>query len=261
MPAHAEGVPCWADVLVPDLAAGKHFYGELFGWTFGESPPEFGYYTGALSDGKAVAALTPPMPDQEPQAAWTLYYASDDTDATAERIRAHGGELLMEPMDVAEFGRMCLARDPGGAVFGVWQARSHTGFDKEGEPGAYTWSEVNTRDAAAVDAFYPAVFPSMRSRPVPDASVDLMAWEVDGAPVAARCLMTDDWPASVPAHIAVYFAVDDCDAALDTVTRLGGQVHFGPLDSPYGRFAGVADQQGAAFSVIDLSKRVGEPPL
>ena len=32
----AEGVPCWADAMLSDVEAGKRFYGELFGWTFGE---------------------------------------------------------------------------------------------------------------------------------------------------------------------------------------------------------------------------------
>ncbi|MFJ2904119.1 VOC family protein [Streptomyces sp. NPDC087212] len=36
--AYGEGVPCWVDAQLPDLAAGKRFYGELFGWTFEGEP-------------------------------------------------------------------------------------------------------------------------------------------------------------------------------------------------------------------------------
>lgn len=32
--AFPEGVPCWVDAQLADVAAGKRFYGELFGWTF-----------------------------------------------------------------------------------------------------------------------------------------------------------------------------------------------------------------------------------
>lgn len=34
----------------------------------------------------------------------------------------------MAPMDVFDAGRMTLAADPTGAVFGVWQAGNHTGY-------------------------------------------------------------------------------------------------------------------------------------
>jgi hypothetical protein len=33
----------------------------------------------------------------------------------------------MEPMDVMDAGRMAVAVDPVGAVFGVWQARAFPG--------------------------------------------------------------------------------------------------------------------------------------
>ena len=38
---YGEGVPCWVDAQLPDVEAGKRFYGELFGWTFGEGWPAY----------------------------------------------------------------------------------------------------------------------------------------------------------------------------------------------------------------------------
>ncbi|MFD9049944.1 hypothetical protein ACFVZ9_24630, partial [Streptomyces zaomyceticus] len=35
---------------------------------------------------------------------------------------------------------------------------------------------------------------------------------------------------------------------------------FGPMDSPFGRFAAILDPQGAAFAVIDVRTTVGEMP-
>ncbi|MET9917483.1 VOC family protein, partial [Streptomyces sp. NPDC006435] len=159
MAAQPEGTPCWADAMFPDVEAAKSFYGDVLGWTFGEAATEFGNYTQAYADGRAVAAVVPPMPGQEGPAAWCLYLASDDATATAEKIRANGGETLMDPMRVDGFGTMLLARDPGGVLFGVWQAGSHEGFEAQRVPGAYCWSEVFTRDPGKSDAFFPAVFP------------------------------------------------------------------------------------------------------
>jgi predicted enzyme related to lactoylglutathione lyase len=146
MAVQPEGTPCWADAMFTDVEGAKTFYGDVLGWTFGEASSEYGNYTQAYSDGKAVAAVVPPMPGQEEgPSQWCLYFASPDAAATAGKIRENGGEVLMEPMAVGDFGTMCLGRDPSGAVFGVWQAGAHEGFEAIGEPGAYAWAEVFTR--------------------------------------------------------------------------------------------------------------------
>ncbi|MEU1699849.1 VOC family protein [Streptomyces sp. S-9] len=253
-----EGTPCWADAVFDDLDAAKDFYGHVLGWTFGETPPDQGGYTQAYADGKAVAAVVPPMPGQEGTSQWCLYLAARDASATAARIRDHGGDLLMDPLQVADYGTMCLARDPGGAVFGVWQAGSHEGFQATGTPGAYCWAEVFTREPEKSDAFFPAVFP-YRSKQL-EGETDFRLYDLGGRTVLGRMRMTDDFPPEVPPYINVYFAVDDCDAAVARATERGGALRFGPVDSPFGRFAAVGDPQGASFSVIDLGTTSGEMP-
>ncbi|MFJ9521096.1 VOC family protein [Kitasatospora sp. NPDC101801] len=261
MTAYAEGTPCWADAMFADVEGAKSFYGEVLGWTFGEASSEFGNYTQAYSDGKAVAAVVPPMPGAEGQSAWCLYLASPDAKATAAKITANGGTVLMDPMQVGDFGSMLLAADPGGAVFGVWQGGQHEGFEKREEPGAYCWAEVFTREPAKVDTFYPAVFP-YTAQQVNDANVDFRTYSVADRPALGRMAMGQEFPAEVPSFVNVYFAVPDCDAAVATATGLGAELRFGPMTSPFGRFAGLTDPQGANFSVIDPDTTEGEmPPL
>jgi hypothetical protein len=48
----------------------------------------------------------------------------------------------------------------------------------------------------------------------------------------------------------VYFGTADTDKAVDLVTSQGGSVVRPASDSPYGRMAIVADNQGAVFSLI-----------
>lgn len=191
---------------------------------------------------------------------WCLYLASRDTAATAARVRENGGEILVEPMEVGAFGTMALARDPGGAVFGIWQGNIHEGFETEmGAPGGYCWAEVFTRDAKAVDTFYPAVFP-YTERKMDDATMDFAVFEVQAQPVLGRMAMDSGFPPEVPSYVNVYFAVPDCDAAVARATERGGVLHYGPMDSPSGRFAVLGDPQGAAFSVIDVTTTQGEMP-
>ncbi|MFJ9038853.1 VOC family protein [Streptomyces sp. NPDC102406] len=261
MAAQIEGAPVWADAMFTDLEAAKGFYAELFGWSYDTGAEEFGDYTQArTASGKNAAALSPQMPGMEGvPAAWNLYFATTDIAATAERVKSAGGTLSMEPMRVGDFGTMVTAQDPTGCLFSVWQADSHEGFEAVNEPGAFCWAEVNSRDAARTDAFFTSVFP-YEVRKMADEHVDFDVWQLAGSPVLGRMRMTDDFPEHVPSYVNVYFVVEDCDAALATVRRLGGTLHFGPVDSPFGRFAAVGDPQGAAFTVIDVTSTKGEMP-
>ncbi|MFE5090785.1 VOC family protein [Streptomyces sp. NPDC056638] len=259
MAVHPEGTPCWADAMFPDLDGAKSFYGDVLGWTFGESSSEFGDYTQAYADGKAVAAVVPPMPGQEGHSAWCLYLASPDAAATAAKIRENGGETLMDPMEVGEFGTMLLARDPSGVVFGVWQAGSHEGFESQGVPGAFCWAEVFTREPEKSDAFFSAVFPYSMVK-MEDDAVDFRMFNLGDKTVMGRMKMGDEFPPEVPPHMNVYFTVADCDAAVAKATERGAILRFGPMTMPFGRFAALTDPQGAAFSVIDVNTTEGEVP-
>ncbi|MEU8822253.1 VOC family protein [Streptomyces sp. NPDC048636] len=285
MGAFAEGVPCWADAMLPDLEAGKRFYGELFGWTFDERATDYGSYTRALLGGKDVAGLVP-KPDGRMPTVWNIYFATRDAAATAARIREAGGRVIAPPVWIDDSCVMATAADPGGAVFGLWQAGSHTGFARRGTPGSYGWTEVHTRQPRPVDAFYRAVFgygmepvtlrrppaaaepreaaapeshetapPEPRRAPAPD----LVLWSPRGEPTGARhaiggrVVIGERYPTELPAHFLTYFVVADCEQALRAAHRLGGRVLNDPEDTPYGRFAVLADNQGAVFAVIDPS--------
>ncbi|EPD64143.1 MULTISPECIES: VOC family protein [Streptomyces] len=260
MAVQPEGTPCWADAMFGDVEGAKSFYGDVLGWTFGESSSEYGNYTQAYADGKAVAAVVPPMPGQEGQSQWCLYFASPDAAATAAKIRDKGGEVLMEPMRVGDFGTMCLARDPSGVVFGVWQGGTHEGFEASPQQtGAYCWAEVFTRAPEKSDAFFTAVF-GYTAKQLQDDAIDFRMFELGGNTVLGRMRMTDDFPPEVPPYINVYFTVGNCDDAVARATKLGGVLRFGPMDSPFGRFAALSDPQGANFSVIDITTTAGEMP-
>lgn len=259
MAVQPEGAPCWADAMFDDVEGAKSFYGDVLGWTYGETSSEFGNYTQAYANGKAVAAVVPPMPGQEGTSQWCLYFATRDAAATAARIRDNGGEVLMEPMQVGDFGTMCLARDPGGVVFGLWQAGTHEGFEAMAEPGAYCWAEIFTREPEKSDAFFPAVF-SYRSKKFVEEEMDFRIYDLGDRSVLGRMRMTDDFPPEMPPYINVYFTVTDCDEAVAKATERGGVLRFGPMDTPFGRFAAISDPQGANFSVIDITTTKGEMP-
>lgn len=241
---HPNGSPCWVDIGVPDLKRAIGFYTALFGWDIQEGPEEYGGYSMCLVDGAPVAAVAPAMDESSTSFWWTVYFAADDLDATAKLVTDNGGTLAMPPMDVMDSGRMALAQDPSGAQFGLWQGKAHTGVQIVGEPDTMCWSELTTPDSAASRTFYTAIL----ERPVEDMGVpdfDYATVQVDGESLAGIWGVSGE-----DAHWTVYFAVDDADAAAARATAAGGTVVREPSDSPYGRFAVIADPFGATFAVM-----------
>jgi uncharacterized protein len=250
--AWGDGTPCWVDLGAADIARACAFYAELFGWEAQQGPPEAGGYAVCLKDGRQVAGIGPKMGPPEEPSAWTTYLATGDVGKTAGTIKGAGGRVLVAPMDVLDQGRMAIAADPGGAVFGLWQARRHTGVQLANEPGSLTWNENLSRDFDGNKAFYHAVF-GYEYGDMGTAEFRYATLKAGGTEVGGIGELDSSFPAKVPAHWSVYFAVEDTDAAVATVASLGGSTVRPAWDSPYGRIAIVADNDGATFSLISAS--------
>jgi predicted enzyme related to lactoylglutathione lyase len=250
---HAPGTPSWVDLASPDCEASERFYAGLFGWTATDPGPveESGGYRMLQRDGRNVAGLGPLQNDSQP-AMWTTYVGTDDADAVAERVRQAGGQVMMEPFDVLGAGRMAVFGDNGGAVISVWQPQTHTGAQVVNEPGSLCWNELATRDIDAAKRFYEAVF-GWQGETSAYGDTSYTEWKLGGRTVGGMIQMNEQWPAEIPSHWMVYFAVDDIDAAAGKARELGGKVAVEPTDTPVGRFAVLNDPHGAVFSIIRLS--------
>ena len=270
------GVPCWVDTGQPDPEAAVEFYGGLFGWEFEDRMPADspGRYFVAQLRGRDVAAVGSQPEQAPPTPGWNTYVWVDSADDATAKVKAAGGNALMEPFDVLDAGRMAVLTDPEGAVFCVWQAKEHKGAQLVNEPGTWNFSELNTRDPEGAKAFYGTVFgweaetldygegqttmwrlpgygdflerrdPDLRRRMAadgaPEGFEDAVAWLIP--------MTSDQYPDDVPPHWNVTFAVDDADAVADRAAKLGGQVRVPPFDAPFVRMTVVSDPQGAAFT-------------
>lgn len=56
-----------------------------------------------------------------------------------ETAAAHGGQVVVHAMPVADLGTMGFLVDPSGAGVGLWQANTFPGFVDLAEPGAPRW--------------------------------------------------------------------------------------------------------------------------
>ncbi|MEU0334600.1 VOC family protein [Streptomyces sp. NPDC006193] len=245
----APGTPCWVSLMVHRLQATEAFYGELFGWEFEPGPQQLGPFVRALLDGREVAGMGQLPPDRRLPVAWTPYFASDDVDRTAHTVRVCGGTVAVGPLDAGQAGRMALASDPSGAVFGVCQASAHVGTAVSGLPGTPVWDELLTYETLSVAKFYETVF-GYEEEPAVSADRDYVTLRVDGRPVAGIHGLGHGLPRDQGAHWLTYFQVADVGETVRQVAGLGGRVLRPAGDGARGRAATVADPEGAVFSVV-----------
>ena len=106
----------------PDPEAAQRFYEGLFGWRTeqvgGGDQPYWGIYNGDTLNGGMMQL----QPDAPAPPHWLVYFGSDDVDADAGRIGDAGGQVMVPPIDVPG-GRILVAQDPQGAVFGLFAGR------------------------------------------------------------------------------------------------------------------------------------------
>ena len=149
-----------------------------------------------------------------------------------------GGELV---------GRMAFLTDPSAARFAIWQPGNHAGSGLANVPGAFCWNELCTPDVERAVDFYETLF-GWKIQPG-DAENGYRQIELDGRGNGGILPWRPEM-GDMPPTWSTYFTVEDCDAALAKIRELGGQVFMGPVDIEPGRFAVVADPQGAVFNVM-----------
>ena len=143
-----------------------------------------------------MAGAGPIMMEGQPPA-WTSYISVTDADATIAKVKAAGGMVFVEPMDVLDVGRMAVFADPTGAAAAVWQPRRHIGAGLVNEPGALAWNELATRDVPAATAFYAEVF-GWEAETADMGGMEYTTWKLGGNQIGGMMAMPAEVPAEVP---------------------------------------------------------------
>lgn len=114
------GTLIWNELTTRAVDESIAFYGEVLGWTAQRSEGEMPYYEwqrGATSVGGMMPMIGDEWPPELPNM-WMVYFAVDDTDATAARCAELGGTVSVPPQDIPP-GRFAVLDDPQGAVFSI----------------------------------------------------------------------------------------------------------------------------------------------
>lgn len=120
--------------------------------------------------------------------------------------------------------------------------------------GRFVWYDLLTTDARAAKAFYTAVA-GWAVLPFGEDPNGYAVWAAGDTPIGGVM----EYPPAPP-HWMAHISVDDVDAAARRAEELGGRVQSPPSDIPnVGRFAIVADPQGASFSLFRANQQGSAP--
>ncbi|MEN9937732.1 MAG: hypothetical protein RLZZ387_4311 [Chloroflexota bacterium] len=246
------GTPTWIDLVTPDVDGARAFYGALFGWEYDIGGPEFGGYTTARIGTRGSAGIVGPQPDAPLQAAWNLYFATENIEGDVARAVELGATVVYPAMSVGSFGSMATCQDPTGAMFSLWQAGDHIGTQVTDEPGAMVWCELYSPNAKQARDFYTA-FLGATADPMPG-GLEYYVLKHGEKELGGIMQIDPSWGAMQP-QWGTYFGVPNADEAVATATSHGGAVMGSIDDSPFGRLATLTDPSGAAFKVIQPPAR------
>src|SRR5215208_4137557 len=125
---YAPGEFCWVDLATTDVDGATKFYGDLLGVEAEAAPgdPEetggYGFFT---KSGKMVAGFGPTQQEGQPSA-WSSYVKVENADATTEKAKEAGGQVVFGPIDIPnESERMAVLQDPTGAFISINQQQKH----------------------------------------------------------------------------------------------------------------------------------------
>lgn len=243
------GRPCWADLWTSDVDRARAFYADLLGWTAEEPSPEFGGYFMFTRNGGPIAGGMGDMGDMKANNSWKVYLSTTDLEQTLKAVESSGGTVVGPAMPVADLGVQAVAVDAVGSTFGLWQPGTFAGFQVSGEPGTPSWFELRTTEYERALDFYTSVF-GLVANPIEAAGVGYSTLrDPDGNDLAGVMDASSELGEGDTGSWQVSWVTSDLDGSLATVDAHGGSRLTEATDTPWGRFAAVADPLGARFTL------------
>lgn len=246
------GKAVWFEVVTPDGEATARFYSEAFGWKPIMMPMADGAYTMfQAGEHRPQCGIDTWKPGQP--AHWVGYIEAGDIEEALERVKKHGGTVIPDPrgtgevIDAPGVGKMAQVKDPQGGMFYVFQGNEHDDSPYDSAPGKFHWFELTVPDAKAVLPFYKAVF----DYDIESADMGTGIYHVFNSGGESRAGTMDSPAPGMPPAWTPYVNVDDVDATIARVVKLGGSSLFEPMDVPdIGRIGMIADPHGAVIGVM-----------
>ena len=111
----------WNELNVRDVEKAKTFYAKTMGWSFDAMPmPDGAAYT-MIKNGEDVIGGMLDISGKEFEgipACWFTYIEVDDVDARLKVAVENGAQVIRQPWDVPQVGRIAILAEPEGTAVG-----------------------------------------------------------------------------------------------------------------------------------------------
>lgn len=113
----------WHELATTDHESAFDFYSDLFGWKKSEAMDmgDAGVYQMYNRGDRMLGGMYNKSADQPGPPAWLYYISIGDLDGAVGKVKANGGRIIVEPMEVPGGSRIAVGLDPQGAAFGLHQ--------------------------------------------------------------------------------------------------------------------------------------------
>jgi predicted enzyme related to lactoylglutathione lyase len=246
----------WYDLLTPDTHAAQLFYSQALGWQTEVWEKEANYLMFAAADGPFGG-----LGQTEGEAHWLGYIWTGDMQATLDKARSLGAEVVVDATDIAPGSQYAVLLDPQGAAFGVYSSTAEPGPHLEPGLGHFLWHELATSDFESAFEFYSELFDweAMDVHEMGDPVGTYLSFGRGGVPIGGMYTRSPEMPGG-PGWL-FYVRVKDLNRTLSQVEAAGGEVLFQPLEVPGGDvIAQFVDTNGAVCAAIRLAADSASKP-
>jgi predicted enzyme related to lactoylglutathione lyase len=116
----------WIDLTIDDATGVKDFYCAVMGWNAEEFPvADYHDYcvappNGSESASEPVAGICHRKgPNEGIPPQWLIYVTVKSIKSSVDACQLLGGEIVTPIRDMGSYGKMCVIRDPAGAVSAI----------------------------------------------------------------------------------------------------------------------------------------------
>lgn len=215
----------WHDLVTPDVAKAKQFYGNVFGWTFETTGSGETEYTIIKRSGNAIGGIFPmPKDAKVTSGEWVASMSVSDVAKAINLTTSNGGKVLRGVKDIDGRGKMALVADPQGGILAFMRAAGGDPLIKSPEFNEWLGMELWTNDPEGSKAFYKQLI-GYEVEEMKDSSVPFTAFKKDGKIYAA---LLKNPSQDVRTHWMPYIRVENVSQMTDKAKAAGATILLAP---------------------------------
>lgn len=236
----------WHDLITNDVETVKEFYADIFAWEYEEYSSG---YTIIKHHGALVGGIlySDRVKEDISETRWMPYLSVPDVDIAASFFVGQGGELIREPWDLEDRGRLAVVADPQGAIFVILKATGGDPQDIKPRLGQWLWTELITTDTDSAVSFYEQLMGYTSE--IQQLTKGYNYYFLKSKDKYRAGIVKSPWE-NVKPNWLPYIKVEDPKFVVDRVKKLGGEIILAPDQKiRKGSVAIIADPTGGVLAV------------